>query len=148
MKLIQHTAASAAISAGVYAATGSWKMAAGCFLAGIFIDFDHLIDYWREHPLSTDIGHFFTTCDDYQLKKAYLYIHSLELALPFALLAWLTRCPWIIGFVIGWSQHMLFDYLGNKTGWKTYFFTHRLLVGFEIDRVFCVKPGGCCKQKA
>lgn len=136
MKITQHVIISAAAGAGVYAATRSWEITAGTFIMGVFIDLDHIIDYWREHPFRMDLVHFFATCEEYRLNRAMLFLHSLELAVPLALLAYFVRSPWITGFLIGWSVHMIFDYLGNKTNNMTYFFIFRWSVGFDMHRVF------------
>ncbi|MFH1369207.1 MAG: hypothetical protein ABII64_08790 [Elusimicrobiota bacterium] len=141
MRLPQHALASTIGAAAVYAVTRSPGMAAGVFITGVFIDLDHIIDYWREHPFRMDLDHFFHTCNEYRLKKALLISHSVEFLFPIALLVYLTRSPWIIGMSIGWALHIIMDYEGNKVHGLTYFLFHRIRVGFEIDKVFNIKDG-------
>lgn len=142
MRITQHTIASTVVGGGVYAATRSWEMAAGAFIMGVFIDVDHIIDYWREHPLKTDLAHFFMICENYKLNKALLIMHSLEFLPVMAALAYFTRSPWITGFLIGWSIHMMLDHIGNKTNGWTYFLTHRILASFDIHKVFETRSQG------
>lgn len=142
MKIAQHAAISVVAGAGAYAASRSWEMAAGVFIMGVFIDLDHIIDYWREHPFRMDLEHFFVTCEDYGLNRAYLIMHSVEWVVPLGLLVYYTRSPWITGLAAGWAVHMVFDIIGNYTNNWTYFLTFRAIVGFDIHRSFETYKGG------
>jgi hypothetical protein len=136
MQLHKHLIASTVISAGIYAATRSPEAAVGSFAAGVFIDIDHVLDYWIQHPFKLDLVHFFATCEEYKLKKTYLFLHSFEFILPLALLVYYTRSPWLAGMALGWSQHVIFDYFNNFTTTKGYFLIYRALHGFNIRNVF------------
>lgn len=136
MQLHKHLIASTVISGCLYAATRSPEVAAGSFIGGVFIDADHVLDYWIQHPFRMDLAHFFATCEEYKLKKTYLFAHSFELLPLLALLVYFTGSPWITGFALGWSQHILLDYFNNYTTPLGYFLTYRAAKGFGIRHVF------------
>lgn len=136
MRLHHHTIASTLISAGLYSLTGSLPLAASSFAMGVFIDLDHLGDYWREHPGSCNIRHFFATCHEYGLRQVYLVLHSLEL-LPFLALAlYLIRGDVMLGLFIGFAQHMALDHYYNRTHGPSYLFIYRWQHGFLNAHVF------------
>ncbi|MCX5781983.1 MAG: hypothetical protein NT145_04685 [Elusimicrobia bacterium] len=139
MRLTQHIAVSSIVSLGLYAWTQSFPIAISSFLAGFLLDLDHLIDYWREHPIKFDLIHFFKTCEEFRLVKVYLFLHSIELLLPLGFLAYYSRSPWVLGFLIGFSQHMLFDHLLNPVFPYTYSFFYRWNKGFANEKVFDIK---------
>ena len=143
MHLKQHIAASAAVSTGIFAATGSWPMAVSSFLAGFLLDLDHLIDYWIEYPFNIDISRFFKACHNCELTKTRLYLHSFELVLALAASAYLTRSSVITAVTLGLAQHMALDQLINSVRPAGYFLIYRYSKGFLADRIFtnAHKPG-------
>ena len=50
MKTLVHVSTSAMLSGTVYAATYSPDIAIACFLSGILLDLDHLLDYFSACP--------------------------------------------------------------------------------------------------
>jgi hypothetical protein len=137
----QHVIASGILSGGIYALTRSPEAAAGSFVTGIFMDLDHIFDYWVAHPFKMDIAHFFETCEEYKLPKTYLILHSFELVVPLGLLAYFTRSPWLMGFLLGWIPHIIFDHFMNRTYPLSYFFVYRMVNKFNITKVF-LPPSG------
>lgn len=138
MRLYEHVAVSVVVSFTVYAITKSFIIAISSFLAGVFIDVDHLIDYWFEHPFRFDIVHFFKTCEEYHLKRVILIFHSIELLLFLGFLVYILREPLLLGITIGIAQHILFDQLFNRIYPFTYFFVYRFNQGFVNEKVFDV----------
>lgn len=136
MRLHHHAIASTLIGAGLYGLTGSLPLAASSFAAGVFIDIDHLADYWREHPRSCDLRHFFATCHRYGLRQVYLVLHSLELLPLLGLALYLIRGEVMLGLFIGFAQHMALDHLYNRTHGPSYLFIYRWRLGFYNDKVF------------
>lgn len=141
MRLSRHMAVSAAVSGGAYALSGSVPLAVSSFFTGFLIDLDHIFDYWFQHPFSTDLWHFFEICEEYRLKKVFLLAHSLEFFPLLALFSYYTRDPWVVGFSVGWAQHMAFDVAFNRSFWFSYFLTARAAKGFECGRIFRVPEG-------
>jgi hypothetical protein len=142
MQLKQHIIASAAISAGIYAATKSADMAISSYITGVFIDIDHLIDYWRDRPFNFNLPKFFSTCKDCDLTKTSLALHSFELLMLTVAAAFLTRSVLLAGIAFGLCQHLALDQLTNKVYPKSYFFIYRWRHGFKSGSVFSNKTNG------
>lgn len=140
MRFHQHAAVSAAFSAGIFFLTGSKIIAAASFLAGILVDIDHIPDYWLQHPFKMDLMHFFQTCDEYNLKRTFIFLHSAELFIPLTILSFYTRSEWFTGFTLGLAQHIGFDCIFNSTFPWSYFFFYRLYHGFKGEYVFIEPP--------
>jgi len=136
MRIKEHIGASAAISIGIYAATGSGIMAAWSFLAGSLLDLDHLIDYWEDYSFNIDISRFISVCYNCQLIKTRLYLHSFELLLVAAAAAYITRSSIIAGAALGLAQHIALDQMVNKVYPASYFLIYRWRKGFYADFVF------------
>ena len=89
MSPVKHTAVSALTSAAFYGVTGSWTAAIVCFLSGIFIDVDHILEYYLvKGRFTCSCKKISEVCSSRTTKHLYLFLHSYELV---ALL-------WIIGF--------------------------------------------------
>ena len=141
MRITNHLIASTIFSSGVYLITKSPVIAASSFFVGIFLDLDHLIDYWRQHPGSLDVKHFVETCEKYRLKILTLFFHSYELLLIVAALVYFTKSSLIFGAALGFAQHLLLDSIGNKinSDYSSYFFIYRWKAGFEGNKIFSHK---------
>ena len=136
MRLPKHIAASAATSAGIYAATRSVEMAVWSFLAGFLLDIDHLLDYWREYSFNIDIKRFFATCHECDFTITKLYFHSIEAIILLCAAAYFTRSILITAITLGMTQHLIFDQLINKVYPASYFFIYRWRNGFKATKVF------------
>ena len=136
MKLQEHVIASVVVSGGVYLATRSKILALVSFFTGVFLDIDHVADYWIEHPMSFNVGHFFEIFETCRIDKTYLWFHSLELFLPLAAVTVLTRSEIMLGLSIGFAQHMLFDSIFNFIYPTSYFLYYRWSKGFASEHVF------------
>jgi hypothetical protein len=106
-------------------------MAAVSFLAGVFIDLDHLIDYWRECPGRIEPSHFFAICNEVRLKKVWLWLHSLELLPVLGLVLWCTRSWLVAGVLLGFAQHLLLDAAGNPGRPAAYLLFYRMRKKFR-----------------
>ncbi|MHB9154763.1 MAG: hypothetical protein ACYC5N_03595 [Endomicrobiales bacterium] len=138
MQLSIHLVVSGALSAALYAASGSAPLGISSFAAGVFLDVDHVLDYWAEKPFSLDIGDFFRTCEEICLRTARLFFHSLELLAALGALAYLTRSPWLVGLAIGMGQHLAFDQVFNPVRPCAYLFVYRMKNKFRGDAAFTV----------
>jgi hypothetical protein len=137
MKLHHHTAFSTVISGILYIVFKSWGLAAACFISGIFIDLDHIIDYTREHGLPFNIKKFFRVNNKAQYNKILLLWHGWEWLILWGMAAWLTDWnPWITGAFIGFSNHLVLDTFYNSLNLKSYSLLWRWRQDFDFDRIF------------
>jgi len=120
----------------------SWYLSMACLLSGIFIDLDHIIDYFREQGINLDIKKFFRICEYGQFDKIVLIFHGWEWILLFIAIAWSSDWnPLVIGVVIGFGHHILLDAFYNRTGIRTYSIIWRWSKGFDFDTTFpSIKP--------
>lgn len=144
MKLPVHIISSTIISLLLFNVTKSFILLIVTFLSGIFIDLDHFIDYfYTEGKIKIDIKDFFYKCDNFQLKKAFLFLHSYEMIVLLMILTFLyPGNNFILGFTIGYISHLLLDIIYNfslnilkgKDKFLLYFLTYRILKKFEFKK--------------
>jgi len=142
MKPSQHLAGSTVAAGALYAATGSPTAAASCLLSGVFIDLDHLVDFFLLAGERFSPRAFSEWCRRSAQAKFLLLLHSYEL---FALLvgwASLGADPVVWGAAAGVGVHLVMDQVGNRgivPGFRLsggfYFLVWRLLVGFRRERL-------------
>ncbi len=141
MRLPQHALASAVVSGGLYAATRSPALAASSFLAGIFIDLDHVFDYVREYGIRPNVKEFFEVCHTGRFRRVVLPLHAWEWIPLLAALAWANQWnPWLLGLCIGFAQHLACDQIANPVSRWGYFFAWRLKSGFRLRSTFPNAP--------
>lgn len=115
----------------------SWGLAAACFISGIFIDLDHIIDVVREHGWSVKIKEFFQICHTSQFNRIFLLWHGWEWLVICAIAAWATEWnPWMNGTLIGLTSHMILDSYHNTLKLRSYSLIWRWKNGFIFDIVF------------
>ncbi len=137
MKLQYHTAFSAVIAGILYMTFKSWGLAAACFISGIVIDLDHIIDVVREHGWSVKTKEFFRICHTAQFDRIFLLWHGWEWLVICAIAAWATEWnPWITGTLIGITFHMILDSYQNSLNLRTYSLIWRWKNDFVFDVVF------------
>lgn len=126
-----HILISIILSIIVYFVTKSFFGAILCLFAGIFIDTDHLLDYWLHRKKIIIDKRFFS--EDYHIKfgRIFVLMHSYEIILALTILYNITRFTPIIGLTIGWLSHLLLDQLSNGVHPMTYFLSYRLLVDYS-----------------
>jgi len=133
-----HIAASAGAGAGVYFLSRSIPASILLFITGVFIDLDHFPDYFREAGLNLDLKRFYCMCNNNILKKAAVYLHSLEALLVFS--AFMIFGPaqewWVKGIFIGFAVHMLMDVFSNISNPLAYFLAYRISIGFDTGKIW------------
>ena len=126
MKLPYHVAVSLALSALVWLWLRSFAAALACFLAGVFVDLDHVPDYiaaygWRVQP-----RHLFQAFEFELFDNIYIFLHAWEwlaLALP---ILWLTGWPPVLtGLALGFGVHLGLDQAVNRHHPWSYFLAYR-----------------------
>lgn len=129
-----HIVTSCLVSIVVWAYFKSAKCAIVSFIAGVFIDLDHLIDYYSTHPFTLKIKDIYDACAEVNLKKIYLLFHSYELII----LLWLAIYALSLSNIwkamaIGLTQHLLFDQITNSLNTFGYFIIYRMIKGFKKE---------------
>lgn len=145
MKLEHHAAISIPVSLGVYYFTHSFTYFLISFFVGILIDVDHVYDYIREEK-RFDLKHLFIKSYLGDFKKMYLFFHAYEY-IPLAFLAGylMNNFTLPLVFSISYIFHLLSDQFSNNTKPLGYFLIYRIIVKFEMKKIFYVPPGGIHK---
>ncbi len=131
---------SAAGSAAIAVGGGGWESALAFSIAGVFVDLDHFLDYWRETGLNLDLRRFFSYFSSGHPSKLYLILHAWEwCGLAFAAWALLQGPAWVCWGLLGWFQHLLLDQRFNRLHAMSYFFFFRARHRFH-SRILYGKP--------
>lgn len=141
MRLSQHVAISTLFSGLLLGVSGSWPLAGSSLLAGIFMDVDHVFDYYREYGRPFNVRRFFEASYQREYQRIFIVFHAWEW-LPLILLAvwWSGWNPWVAGAAAGWLQHFLLDQLVNRPEKGGYFFLARAHQDFNHRVIFPPKP--------
>ena len=138
MKPVTHSVISAATSGVFYYYTHSWVGAAACFLSGIFIDIDHILDFIiNKKRLPRDYADLWSFCAEEKDGKLYLFLHSYELFIIFWILFFYY--PWNdlwAGILIGMTVHVLSDQAANPLRPGMYCLAYRVKHNFSKKWLF------------
>lgn len=137
MKARYHVGVSLLISWWLAAALKSWELATSSLIAGIFVDLDHVVDYWIAHGPRFDVDHFFHTHDNEEYELIYLVLHGWELLSAGLILAWLFNGNhWVLGACLGLGIHLALDQIFNRPSPWGYAIIWRWRHGFRYRRSF------------
>lgn len=115
MKLKSHITVSIIFSAFLFAISKSWIIFTSSFIGGVLIDIDHILDYSREHGIDLRIKQFYERFHRKEVTRVWIILHSWELLLLMSICAFLMGWnPWIVGTIIGLTQHIILDQIFNK----------------------------------
>lgn len=137
MKIKGHIVSSGIISSIIYALTNSPLSGLASFLAGVFIDLDHLVDYYLNYGFDYRFKEVFEAFNNFKLPKIYVFLHSFELLAIFWISIFLfplNQICFAIG--IGVTQHIFLDQIYNPITPKAYFLSYRLANKFKKESVF------------
>lgn len=149
MSPISHIIVSFSAGAGVWFFAKSLYAGLVCFIAGIFLDLDHIIEYvihygWKD--LSP--GKVYQTCEqttrqegERQFPKLYLLFHSGEVAILLWIGALYIKNLYLIIIALGYSMHMAMDCIGNPMYVYSYFIIWRMIKGFAPEMLFRKQSG-------
>ena len=136
MKLEHHIATSTVVSGILYFVSKSWGLSIASFISGIFIDIDHVFDYFFEHKLF-DYQEFINFFYGEKHQKITLLLHGWEWLLCLGLATVITNFdPWIAGLSVGYGHHIISDYFYSKTNIKTYSLIWRWKKRFDSKTLF------------
>lgn len=140
MTTTAHTIASVVLAAGIYKATSSVEMASAALFVGIFLDIDHIIDFFIFSGERFSISGFTSWCYEGRWNKLILMFHSYELFALYSLLVYNFPNPILLGILCGMGLHLILDQVGNRHLIKAftiskwfYFFTFRAWGGFRKE---------------
>lgn len=135
-----HTIVSTVLATGIYAATSSLTMASATLFTGIFMDIDHVIDFFLFSGERFSINGFRSWCYEGRWNKLILMFHSYELFILCSFLAYKYPNPVLLGILCGMGLHLILDQIGNRHLIKAftiskwfYFFAFRAWGGFRKD---------------
>ena len=133
MQVPKHVIASVVVSALVWWWLRSSAAALACFLTGVFIDLDHIVDFLYNSRRHFRFHRFFAAFEFEVLENIFVFLHSWEFALVWlALLLCVpdVRQPVALGLFIGFVTHLALDNLFNRHSRWAYFLLYRLRHGF------------------
>ncbi len=137
MDLHQHATVSGACAMGIGFGTGDWHGATAFFVLGVFIDLDHLADYWREDGFNLNWRRFLGFFDARLPKRQWLFLHGWEwVAVALGLSFALGAPAWMLWGALGWLGHLILDHLSNGLRPWAYFFIYRVKVGFASKKLY------------
>jgi len=108
-------------------------------LSGVFIDLDHLIDFWASAPKNPFSIRQFYHMDKYLESKGdyytFIFLHSWELMIVLTILAIVYNNVYIIAVTLGILLHFVLDTFNlEKTDHPfTYFLIYRAFKKFKLS---------------
>ena len=122
---VGHTAVSAAIGGGVWAATGSALAFPVAFSSGVLIDADHALDFYNLYVKK-------------DRRRLFLLLHGWEYGiLGLVLIAAGWHHPLLVAAVLGHLGHLTADQIDNRpVNVLAYFVAYRLYCRFDLKRLF------------
>ena len=138
MKLRQHVIASIIFSTLFFVVFKSWTIATVSFFSGVLIDIDHVFDYFLEFRKRFEVKEFFDVHHNRKILFFMAIFHSWELLALLSICAFLMSWnPWIVGTIIGFTQHIILDQIFNKNlNRLMYFFFWRMKKSFNMNKIF------------
>lgn len=138
MKAVEHGALSLVAGGSLWLLSDSFAAGASCFLTGLLLDVDHLVDYLLHHPRANTLADLVDVCENCRLLRVVLPLHSWELLLlvPPALGLFPGQQVLVAGIALGLATHLLADQLSNPVTGRAYFLIHRWRNGFRRSAFF------------
>ncbi|NLB60486.1 MAG: hypothetical protein GX806_05400 [Lentisphaerae bacterium] len=127
MKLPHHAIASLIVSGLVWLWLRSAAAAGACFLAGVFVDLDHVLDYSLQYGRRIRWRHLIAVFETGLFENIYIFLHAWEWILVMLVLLWLIDWkPALLGLLIGFGTHLAMDQIGNRHQPWSYFLFYRM----------------------
>lgn len=144
MSPVQHITVSAVVSALLWAFLRDATAAGVCFLTGVFMDLDHLIDYAYNYGPRFRLKHFFSAFKHEAFENIFVFLHSWEFIALYVAVLWIINWqPVVMGAVIGVAVHLCFDHLFNKHSRFAYFLSYRIFHGFSARHFYGPEEHAC-----
>lgn len=144
MSILGHTVISLTAGCVMYNFHRSLACFLWFFIAGVFIDMDHYLDYYvykRRISFALKKVHNTIKYGYMQFKKSFLILHSYELIMLFWVLIFLLDMDIVWKYAaMGLTLHIFIDQLVNPTILPfTYFLWFRIVNNFETNKLFVTK---------
>lgn len=138
MKAVAHGAISLAAGGALWLGMDSPSAGVSCFLSGLLLDLDHLVDYLLHRPRTNTLADLVDVCENCRLQRVVLPLHSWELAAATVCAAALVPgSPTIlVGLAVGLGTHLVSDQLANPVTGSAYFLLQRWRNGFSRSAFF------------
>ena len=135
MDFSEHVALSLPAAGIITLATGRPEAGLAFVLGGVFIDLDHLPDYWREKGFTLSLHKLNAHFGGREAKHVVLILHAWEWnALLWLLWAGLGLPFWVAALAAGSLIHLALDQHYNLLRPWAYSFFARARVGFKAGR--------------
>ncbi len=136
MRIKGHIVSSGVISFMVYLISRSPVNGIVSFLAGVFIDLDHIVDYYLNYGVNYKLKEVYVTLCESRLDKFYVFLHSFELLVIFWILIFLIPLNNIFcAIAIGFTQHVFLDQIHNPIKPRAYFLAYRIANKFSREAI-------------
>lgn len=144
MKPPFHIAASLSMGTVVGIFTESLYVGLLCFISGVLVDADHIIEYvlhngWKGFSLRK----VYQACEQTTISKGkdsfpklYLIFHSGEAAILLGIAALYVKNIYLIALAFGYSIHIIMDSIANPMYIYSYFTIWRAIKNFDASRLF------------
>ncbi|MDB4349526.1 hypothetical protein OAA99_01070 [Omnitrophica bacterium] len=132
--------ASLIVGAAVTVYFKSLACGAASFLTGVFLDIDHILDYFWNCGVRFNIREFYDYCINVRYKRISLILHSYELLI----VLWVLIIALGLGNIwkaiaIGATQHLVLDHMRNastgRMNWRSYFLSFRIKNRFKTEKI-------------
>ncbi len=139
--MLVHYILAAGALAAVFFLTRSLLWAVVALSINIFLDVDHLIDYWLANGFNLDYRRFIReTFDEGQYfvkaQKIIVPLHSWELLILVLFAAWATDTPQLgIAFAFGFLPHLVWDQITYAKEPLMYSLIFRAVHKFDLKKV-------------
>lgn len=148
MRPIWHTLSSFVLAVAIFFFTRFLGAAVVALLAGVFIDSDHLIDYWALKPQRPFSVRDFLDSEKYnkQAKFFFLFLHGWEWLALLIIFTWVSGWNVILlSLTLSVVLHLALDCYNQindkKANPLAYFFFFRVLKGFNKKKIaICLNP--------
>ncbi|MFQ6026146.1 MAG: hypothetical protein ACE5Q6_01375 [Dehalococcoidia bacterium] len=115
---VGHGVISAAVGGGVWAATGSVEAASLTLIVGVFMDVDHVYDYYQWYIKRRP-------------NKIYLWFHAWEYSIAGLILTAFFYHPLLLATALAHLAHVITDHLHNHMSPWGYSLSYRIIKGFD-----------------
>ncbi|MFH1867780.1 MAG: hypothetical protein ABH843_02300 [Candidatus Omnitrophota bacterium] len=114
-----------------------------CFIAGIVVDLDHIVEYIIHHSSrGFTIKKVCQACDqtnkqegELKFPKLYLFFHSWELVIIFAIAVVYLRNIYLAAIAMGYASHLILDSTKNPAYPYSYFIIWRVIKKFHTHHL-------------
>jgi hypothetical protein len=144
MRPSRHFVVSVSLVAAVWFFTKSVYAAVLCFVSGFLMDLDHVLEYIIHYGWKAfNIKKLYLACEqtpkqegELAFRKLYFVFHAAEFMLVLWVLTIFLRNKYILALTLGYSAHLVMDYIGNSAHLKFYFISWRALNSFDAECSF------------